>query len=200
MIITEVVNKLQKEYHNSQNMINKSLKYSFNYYNSHTAIYYLQENGLQNQILLAICVNGKYYLTTIYFSLFNYEYEIKPYIPNEIYSPIKKEIFEKDNYSPEPYFQKICSVILNNNPIITNYKTDTNKYKFYAYKAENECPFFETFIRKNISNDMEKKVRERYCNDLANKIIKYCYQTRKTLRFTSDINRAHDIIISMNSQ
>lgn len=134
---------------------------------------------MQNQILLAIYINDKYYLTTIYFSLINNKYQIKPYIPNEIYPQISKKIFEGDNYSPVPYFQKICSTILKNNPIITNYKTDTNKYQFYDYKDYNERPFFETFIRKNISPKMKAKIQERYSKDLANEIIKYCYRTKK---------------------
>lgn len=81
---------------------------------------------------------------------------------------------------------------------MTNYKTDTNNYNFYTYKNHNKCPFFETFIRKNISPKMKKKIWERYSNDLANEIINYCNLTKKTLRFTPDINKAHDIIIAMN--
>lgn len=199
MNITNVVDKLHADYHIAQNIINKSIKYSFDYHNSHTGIYYLQDNGLQNQILLVICVNEKYYLTTIYFSLIDNEYQIKPYIPDEIYPHIKKEMFKSDNYSPVPYFQKICAVILNSNPITTNYKTDTEKYKFHTYKDQKECPFFETFTRKNISTDMIEKIQKRYKSDLANRIIRYCHQAGKTLRFTSDINKSHDIIISMNN-
>lgn len=196
MDITNVINKLKNEYRNTQNIINKSIKYSFNYHNSHTDVYYIQENGLQNQILLAIFVDKKCYLTTIYFSLVNDKFQIKPYIPDEIYPHIRKEIFEADNNSPSPYFKKICSVILNSDPIITNYKTDTKNYNFY--KNLKDHPFFETFIRKNISPNMKQKIFKRYSNDLAEKIIKYCEQTGKTLRFTSDFNKSHDIMISMH--
>lgn len=41
MDITNTVNKLKNDYRDSKNIINKSIKYSFNYYNSHTSIYYL---------------------------------------------------------------------------------------------------------------------------------------------------------------
>lgn len=200
MDITNVVNKLQNDYHNTQNIINKSIKYNFDYHNSHTAIYYLKENGLHNQILLVICVNNRYYLAPLYFSLINNEYKMSRYIPDEIYPYIRKEMFEKDNNSPAPYFDKMFSVILNNDPITTNYKADTNNYKFYTYKDHKECPFFETFIRKNISTDMKKKICKRYSYELAKEIIEYCYQTGKTLRFTSDFNKSRDIIILMNNE
>lgn len=199
MNITNVVNKLKSDYQNTQNIINKSIKYSFDYHNSHTSIYYLQENDLQNQILLVICVNNKYYLTTITFSLINNEYNTRRYIPDEIYPYIKNEMFEKDNYSPVPYFNKMFSVILNNDPITTNYKVDTENCEFHTYKDHKECPLFETFIRKSISPDMKEKIYKRYSNELAKEIIKYCYQTGETLRFTSDFNKSHDIIILMNS-
>lgn len=200
MDITNVVNKLQNDYHNTQNIINKSIKYVFDYHNSHTAIYYLQENGLQNQILLVICVNDKYYLTTLYFSLINNGYKMPRYIPDEIYPYIRKQMFEKDNNSPARYFDKMFSVILNNDPITVNYKIDTNNYEFHTYKDHKECPFFETFIRKSISSDMKEKIYKRYSYELAKEIIKYCYRTSKTLRFTSDFNKSHDIIILMNNE
>lgn len=197
MDITNVVDKLRNDYHNTQNIINKSVKYSFDYHHSHTDIYYLEENGLKNQILLSICVKDKYYLTTICFS--NNDYEINPYIPNEIYQHIKNDIFSMDGYSPVPYFNKLCSVIINKVPIVTDYKDDIKNHNYHIYKDHNECPFFETFTRKNISDNMKEKIYKRYNNDLANKIIKYCYQTGQTLRFTSDFNKAHDIIFAMNN-
>lgn len=198
MDITKVVNKLENDYNNAAYVINKSIKYSFNYYNSNTTIYYSKENELQNQIILIICVNRIDYLTTIYFLESNNQYTITPYIPAEIYPHIRQDMFESNNNSPILYFERMCSVILNSHPIVANYGADLSEHDFYVYNDHNECPFFETFIRKNMSLAMKQKIYKRYDNDLAKKIIAYCKENNQTLRFTSDFNRSHDIVIAMN--
>lgn len=198
MNITDAINKLHTDYQNADNIVNCSIKYSFDYHGSNTSIYYTQENQLGNYIMLIICVNNNYYLTSLYFSEYNGLYEISPYIPKEIYPLISPYIFKQDNYSPVKYFEKICESILNSYPITSNYKTDINKHKLHIYQNNQDCPFFECFVRVNMSTNMKKKIRERFNSQLASQIISYCHNIGKTCRFTSDINKAHDIVLAMN--
>ena len=198
MNITDAINKLYTDYQNPNNIINYSIKYDFNYHNSHTSIYYTQENNLENNIVLIICANNTFYLTSLYFSNHNNLYEITPYIPEEVYPLIRPYIFEQDNNSPIKYFERMFEVILNNHPIITNYQDDINTHHLYIYHNNNNCPFFQCFVRVNMSKDMIDKIRNKYDKQLANQIISYCKQTNKTCRFTPDITKAHDIVLAMN--
>lgn len=198
MDITNVVNRLHTDFQNADNIVNRSVKYSFHYHDSDTSIYYTQANQLGNYLMLVICVDNKYYLVSLYFSEYNGLYKIPPYIPEEIYPLICPYIFKQDNYSPVKYFEKICETILNGHPITSNYKTDINKYELHEYQNKHDCPFFECFVRVNMSPDMKKKIKAKYDSQLAYQIINYCHNMGKTCRFTPDINKAHDIVLAMN--
>lgn len=199
MDITNVVNKLHADYQNVDNIVNNSLKYSFYYYESYTSIYYTRENSLERYIILSIRVNDIYYLTTIYFTEFNHAYKITPYISKEIYPLIKPYIFEKDNYSTIPYFERICEVILNNEPCTSDFKNDFSNQKLYKYRSKEEYPFFKNFTRKNMSPKMEKKIYKQFDRPLATQIINLCQNTGRTCAFTPDINNAHDIVLAIKN-
>lgn len=198
MNITNVVNKLHTDYQNTDNVVNRSVKYSFRYHDSDTSVYYAKTINLERYITLVVSVNNVYYLISLPIKENNNSFELTPYIPEEVYPLIRPFIFEKDNNSPIKYFEKICSVILNTQPITTNYETDINNHNLYVYHNKCDYPFFQNFVRANMSPDMKKKIKKQYGNPLADQIINYCYNMGKTCRFTPDITKARNIVLVMN--
>lgn len=199
MDITKAVNKLHTDYHNADNIVNRSIKYSFHYHNSYTSVYYIKTNDLGRCIILVVSVNSFCYLMSIPFNESHNLYYITPYIPEEIYPLLYPFIFKKDHNSPVQYFEKIIETVLNTQPITTNYVTDINRKDLYTYKNNFDCPFFQNFVRANMSYKMKNKIRKQFGSDLATQIINYCRNMGKTCRFTSDITKAHDIVLAMNN-
>lgn len=198
MIITEHITKLHNDYQNINNRINNSIRYTFDHNGSRTSIYFTCENELQNQIILTICYNDTYYITPKYFSENNGVYNMTGFIPTEIYPHIR-DIFADNNYSPSCYFEHMLDAILNTAPVGKNFLAEINRHPYYNYENTSERPFFETFTRQNMSPAMRDNIQKRFDFDLANRILEYCDRTNKTLRFSSHIERNHDILIALNN-
>uniref|UniRef100_UPI00405682E9 hypothetical protein n=1 Tax=Acetatifactor sp. TaxID=1872090 RepID=UPI00405682E9 len=196
MDVTNIVNKLYHDYEDIENQINGSIKYEFEYQNCITRIFYTKQNGLEHQIMLVITSEQVDYLTTVYFSPNDGTYELKRYIPNEIYLALYNAIFKNDNNATTPYFDRMFNTILAGPPTGCNYRNEIHGMNLYQYRNPNnnpDNPFFETVVRKNMSPNMQKKIKEKFEWNVAIKIIKYCTKSNLTLRFTSDIAKATDI-------
>lgn len=68
MKVTNMINKIFNDFENVTLAINSSLKYRFMYNGFQTDVFFTPINGLQNQLLIAITVNGVDYLSTLFFS------------------------------------------------------------------------------------------------------------------------------------
>lgn len=199
MIVTEYIRKIHRDYQNIGNVVNKSIRYNFPYNNSNTSLYYSCNNRFKNELILIIHYNNTCYLTSMYFSQHNNEYHMNCYIPNEIYTHISA-LFADNEYSPSKYFDYMLKVILKSEPIVADYIDEIKKHKKNVYKYTKDRPFFETFIRKNMSKKMKKKVESYFESNLAKQIVDYCKEINKSLRFTSELSRRNDVVIALRHE
>lgn len=197
MIVTDLIKKLCSDYEVSCLQVNHSLKYSFGYNGYLTDIFYTKQDNMQNQLLVAIEVDGITYLSTLYFSKDeNENYQMKYYLPPELYDNVKFSLLyiaSEKKCPVTPYFNQMHNCIMNTQPEAVNARQNINGRNVHRYGRPEDNPFFETIIRKPMSDDMKEKVWKKYSTAVAKQIFKFCGAT-KTLRFTSDITRAQDIL------
>ena len=105
---------------------------------------------------------------------------------------------DETDYLTSVYFEEMCRAIKESEPIPSNHHDYISGRDYYRYGNETENPFFETFIRKKMSEDMKHKVLALYGSTVAKQILKFCGNT-KTLRFTSDITKSKDILTFLNT-
>ncbi len=199
MNVTNMIQKIHKDYQNNELVVNSSIKYRFYYNGYQTDVFYTTSDGLQNQLLIVITIDDINYLTTVYFSrTTDGQYFMNYYLPPELYKNVQFTLLYVDRKcSTTPYFDEMKKAILNNLPIPTNHASDINGRHLHQYKEIEDNPFFETIIRKPMSLKMIKKIKNKYDYNVAQQILKYCGKT-KTLRFTSDISRSKDILAYIN--
>lgn len=198
MIVTDLVEKLHSDYLVPRLPVNDSLKYSFTHNGCLTDVFYTQSDEMQNQLLIAIDIENITYLSTLYFSEDNDgEYYMNYYLPPELYNNVKHSLLSGDGYSTTPYFNAMRSCIMSTAPVADSAKRNIGGRTVHKYKSHIDNPFFETIIRKPMSDDMKMKIRKKYPFHIANQIFAFCGAT-KTLRFTADITRAQDILTFIN--
>ncbi len=177
----------------TQHQINNSIRYDFthNGYNCH--IYYTPCNGLQNSITIIVDINNTFYPFAIH--MIN-STNVSEYIPNEIYTSINN-LFVTDNYSTHDFFEHIRDTIINTVPVGNSINPHTPG--FYHYQNPDNNPYFECFARQNMSDKMKKRLYNTYPANFVHDLLYFCRQHNITTRFTSDITRAHDIILEMQN-
>ena len=200
MIVTETILKILDDYTNINAVVNSSIKYRFTYNQCPTDVFYTTQDGLNNQLLFSLNVDETDYLTSVYFSKDSSgEYYMSAYLPPELYKKVKfKLLLVNGKCDTIPYFEEMCRAIKESEPIPSNHHDYISGRDYYRYGNETENPFFETFIRKKMSEDMKHKVLALYGSTVAKQILKFCGNT-KTLRFTSDITKSKDILTFLNT-
>lgn len=197
--ITNMIDKIFTEYKNSNMIINSALKYRFSYNGYNTDVFYTQKDGLQNQLLLAITVDNVTYITTLYFHKKDNEYCMQFYLPNELYERLQFSLLYVDGHcAVTPYFEKMINHIMKNYPIYVRHRDELRNYQNYVYEDEKNNPYFKTTRRVSMSAKMRSKIKKKYDEDLATKILDFC-GTTKTLVYTSNIAESKDIEVYMNA-
>ena len=155
---------------------------------------------MQHQLLLAIRIDDIDYLSTLYFSKKDDgQYYMNYYISTELYNNVKFTLLlVKGKCNTTPYFEKMRRCILDTMPVPSNHVEDINGRNQHSYTDCEDNPFFETIIRKKMSEKMARKIKQKYDYSVSQQIFKYCGKT-KTLRFTSDIAKSKDIVTYLNS-
>lgn len=199
MDVTNLITKIFNDYDNANLHVNRALKYAFEYNGYRTIVYYTREDGLKNQLLLAISVGGTDYLTTLSFSECANHYYMNYYLPPEIYKHLKFSIlFVSGKCATTPYFEQMRQCIINRAPIVVNHRTDIGGMNLYVHQYKRDNPYFEMTIRKPMSDKMKEKIKCKYDKNLAQAIFDYC-GTTMTLRFTADISKSQDICAYINN-
>lgn len=197
--ITNMINKILLEYNNGNMTVNSALKYRFTYNGYNTDVFYTQKDGLQNQLLLAITVDNVTYITTLYFYKKDKEYCMQFYLPNELYEQLQFSLLYVDGHcAVTPYFEKMINHIMKNHPISVRHRDELRNYQNYVYEDEKNNPYFKTTRRVSMSAKMRSKIKKKYDEDLATKILDFC-GTTKTLVYTSNIAESKDIEVYMNA-
>lgn len=197
--ITNMINKILLEYNNGNMTVNSALKYRFSYNGHNTDVFYTQKDGLQNQLLLAITVDNVTYITTLYFHKKDNEYCMQFYLPNELYEQLQFSLLYVDGHcAVTPYFEKMINHIMKNPPISVRHRDELRNYQNYVYEDEKNNPYFKTTRRVSMSAKMRSKIKKKYDEDLATKILDFC-GTTKTLVYTSNIAESKDIEVYMNA-
>lgn len=197
--ITNMIDKIFTEYKNSNMIINSALKYRFSYNRYNTDVFYTQKDGLQNQLLLAITVDNVTYITTLYFYKKDKEYCMQFYLPNELYEQLQFSLLYVDGHcAVTPYFETMINYIMAHKPISVNHRNELANYHNYVYGDRNNNPYFKTTKRVSMSAKMRNKIKNKYDEDLATKILEFC-GTTKTLVYTSNIAESKDIEAYMNA-
>lgn len=197
--ITNMINKILLEYNNGNMTVNSALKYRFTYNGYNTDVFYTQKDGLQHQLLLAIMVNNVTYITTLHFVLKNNDYYMQFYLPNELYEQLQFSLLYVDGHcAVTPYFEKMINHIMKNHPISVRHRDELRNYQNYVYEDEKNNPYFKTTRRVSMSAKMRSKIKKKYDEDLATKILDFC-GTTKTLVYTSNIAESKDIEVYMNA-
>ena len=75
--VTCMVKKILSDYKKNNLRVNSALKYRFIYNGYETDVFYTTKDGLQNQLVLSILINGVAYLATLHFSKNNDDYHMK---------------------------------------------------------------------------------------------------------------------------
>ena len=197
--ITNMIDKIFTEYKNSNMIINSALKYRFSYNGYNTDVFYTQKDGLQNQLLLAITVNNVTYITTLYFHKKENEYCMQFYLPKELYEQLQFSLLYVDGHcTVTPYLKKMIDHIMENQPISVRHRDELRNYQNYVYEDEKNNPYFKTTRRVSMSAKMRSKIKKKYDEDLATKILDFC-GTTKTLVYTSNIAESKDIEAYMST-
>ena len=187
--ITSLINKIHADYNNPNNLTNNTLRYQFEYNGFITDVFYTKTNGLEQSLRLVVKVSDEDYLIVEHFSCNNGKYEIQMYLDPEIYSALKFTLlFVNGKCSTTPYFTKMNEALIKATPL----KADNTVRNYHRYRNDEYKPFFETTIRKHMSQKMRDRIYKSYDHDLATKIIKYC-GTTQTLRFTTDIVKSKSV-------
>lgn len=197
--ITNMIDKIFTEYKNTDMIINSALKYRFSYNGYNTDVFYTQKDGLQNQLLLAITVNNVTYITTLYFYKKDNEYCMQFYLPNELYEQLQFSLLYVNGHcAVKPYFETLKNYIMAHKPISVRHRDELRNYQNYVYEDEKNNPYFKTTRRVSMSAKMRNKIKNKYDENLATKILDFC-GTTKTLVYTSNIAESKDIEAYMNT-
>ena len=173
--------------------VNHSIRYDFQYNGYDCRIYYTHENNLQNVLTLIVDINNVLYPFVIHAINMG---TITEYIAPEIYQHIKP-VFAPDKYTPHPFFEHICETIQNRNPIYEHF--DSHEPRLYHYQNNIHKPYFECFVRQNMSPEMKKRLKNTYPYEFYKDLYQFCREHRITTRFNIDPARAHDIVIEMQN-
>ena len=188
MDITNVINKIHSDSNIVGATINDTLKYEYDYNGYPVSLYYTDSDALKHILRIVIEVGDTTYLIVETFSECDCIYEMKTYIDPELYNALKFNVlYVNKKCRTTPFFEEMKSSILNHTPVIANVPV-----KVYTHNHPEYKPYFETVIRKKMSETMKKRIWDSYDSNLAKKIMDYC-NDMQTLRFTTDITRAHDI-------
>ncbi len=195
MDITDLIVKIHKDYDNTANRVNNTLRYQFIYNCCITDVLYTEVSGLEQTLRLIIRVDDLDYLIVEHFSESDGEYSIETYIDPEIYEHIKYcVLLVGGKIKTNPYFEAMRDQLLSNTPIV---HPDISRNYFHHQDAEYK-PYFETTVRKKMSSKMRDRIIQSYNKDLARRILDFCGDTQ-TLRFTADENRARNIEVYFDS-
>ena len=187
--ITALINKIQTDYNEPGNLINSTLRYQFTYNGFVTDVFYTKVNGLEQSLRLVVKILDVDYLILEHFSYSDGKYEIQTYLDPEIYNALKFTLFYVNcKCSTTPYFQEMHDTLIDAVPI----KEEDAERHYYRHHNDEYKPFFETTVRKHMSEKMRNRIYKGYDSVLAAKIIKYC-GTTQTLRFTTDIAKSKSI-------
>lgn len=198
-IVTSMIAKVLSDYNNSDMLVNSALKYRFYYNGYETDVFYTIKDGLQNQLLLSITVEDVTYVTTLSFRKVKNEYHMMYYLSNELYKKIQFSLLYVDKHcTTTPYFEAMSNFIMNHQPITVKHRDELGRRRAYTYKFEGNNPYFKTTKRSPMSEKMKNKILKKYDKELAQKILKFCGQTR-TLVFTPNIEDSKDIEVYMDT-
>ena len=184
MLFTDAYNRLNYLYANAQVSVNNSLRIDFQFNNSVNSVYYSQDG----ELLLIVEYQSIKYPLNIVIVENNNEYEIGTWIPHEVYSQIKSVLV---NWMPDSLFIAMQNAIFYNPPVISQ-KVDISRKEYYHCKKKENLPFFETFVRQNMSPNMKSRIRSVYCSR-SKDIIDFCTKHDLTLRFTDIKERKRDL-------
>lgn len=196
MDITNLIAKLHKDYNNSDNLVNNTLRYQFEYNNFLTDVLYTESAGLEQTLRLIVRVDDVDYLIVEFFSRCEETYTMQTYIDPEIYERIKFSVlFVNGKCRTNPYFDAMREQLLVNDPIVH----PNLPRNYYHHQDDTYKPFFETMVRKHMSPKMRDRILQSYSTDLARRILLFCGNTH-TLRFATDENRARNIEVYLDNQ
>jgi len=188
--ITDLIIKFHTDGKIRENLINNTLRYQFTYNGYTSDLFYSFDKNLHNVLRLIVSVNGVDYLFVEYINHVDGKYTIVPYIDNEIYSKIKFSLlYVGGKCSTTPYFTTMLEQVLQNQPLVF---PDGNR-NYFRHQHKDYHPYFQTTIRKTMSERMRERIYKSYDKKLAEHIIKFCGNSQ-TLRFTSSIDKANDIV------
>lgn len=195
MDITIAYNKVKQDFENAQYKVNDTIRYQFLYNGFINDVFYTQKNGLEQSLRVIAKVNDIDYMFIEHFSFANDICEIKTYIDSELYKELKFSLFFVNGKClTTPYFEKMRECIEKTHPLP---KQDDNR-NYYHHTDDEYKPFFETVVRKHMSNKMRKRIFDSYDKALATRILKFCGNTQ-TLRFTTDITKSKSIDVYFSS-
>ena len=198
-LVTNMITKILSDYENTDLLINSALKYRFSYNGYDTDVFYTVKDGLENQLLLSIMVDGIAYITTLNFHKAKNDYYMMFYLPNELYTEIQFSLLYVNKHcAVNPYFEAMSDYIMMHRPIAAQHREELRRHPTYTYKLEHSYPYFKTTRRVSMSKDMKNKICEKYDKVLAAKILKFCGKT-KTLVFTPNIEDSKDIEVYMDT-
>lgn len=198
-IVNEMINKILSDYSNSDLLVNSALKYRFTYNGYITDVFYTENDGLKNQLLLSIMVDDVTYITTLNFHKVKDDYYMMFYLPNELYKRIQFSLlYVNGKCSTKPYFESMKDYIKTHRPITVQHRDELRRRRAYTYKYEHNNPYFKMTRRVPMSKNMRKKIWEKYDKELAIKILEFCGKTQ-TLVFSPNIEDSKDIEAYMDN-
>ncbi|MGL5413193.1 MAG: hypothetical protein ACRC1R_00875 [Cetobacterium sp.] len=167
--------------------INSILRINFTYNTVNSFILYQNTPELKYSFCICWFINNTYFIQQFYVKKTKKgEYYLKPFLDSIIHKNLKDKF--KGKTPMIDYFKYIFDN-LDNNLHIREPKEQINQYTVNMPK---NCIFFHHFARKNMSTDMEKKLKKLYDDDF---LISQIQKQNQTAVFSNNIFDARDIYI-----
>lgn len=197
MNITNLVTKLHDDFNSKELCINQTLAYQFIFNDCVTNVHY-QENDMQNQLQLNIEIEDDVIIFVLEIESHENEYYMNCFLRPELYKQLKNTLFSNcETNKTTPYFEALCEAIINHAPITPHSPTEPETPPNPHHDKPVEKPYFNTFVRVPMSENMKEKIFEIYPHELAEQILIFC-GTNLTLRFTSEKDKEKNIIAFLN--
>jgi hypothetical protein len=198
MEITTGFIHILKDWETVSNRVNDVIRYNMTINHHRIALCYTKINGLENQLSITWHVGNRDIIVTFDVKEINKKYYMSTYIPNDSFAEIKGT-FDFNETSPvNSFMSDVFNHIPATHPVIYDYNLYRQEHLAMHFQHDTDKPFFNCFIRKNISPEMQRKIKRKYTN--ADEIITFCINYNQTLRFTSDIAHAKEFSVEFRNK
>lgn len=198
MEITTGFIHILKDWETVSNRINDVIRYNLTVNRHRISLCYTKINGLENQFSITWFVGNQQIVVSFDVTETDKQYYMSTYIPNDSFAEIKSSFNFNEPKPVNSFMSAVFNHILTAHPVIYDYNQYRQDCLAMHYQHNADKPFFECFTRKNISPEMQHKIKRKYTN--ADEIITFCITHNQTLRFTSDIERAKEFSIEFSNK